>query len=585
MTTAPNKSEQAPLDNHGLQRLADLAESFGADRLVADARSLAERIAEGRFYVACVGQFKRGKSTLLDALIGESVLPTGVIPITTVPTVIRYGQQRSARVQTANRAWVPIPLSEVEQYVSEEYNPENAKGITGVEIFVPARLLASGMCLVDTPGLGSVFAGNTAATRDFIPHVDAAIVVIGADPPISGDELAIVEAVAKQVNDLLFVLNKADRVTEKERRAAAAFARKLLESRLHREVPNIYETSAVERLENRGPDWDWTRLISDLAALAKSSGRSLATAARARGLRRVTDQLLRIVSEEREALLRPIEESERRISVMRTTIADAEQSVRDLTYLFISEQHRLSRTFADRRNEFLTATRSKAHEEFDQTIEPLAARNGPRYRRQVMRAAQDTAKRHLLPWLALEERIAEQAFRGAAQRFVDLGNDFLRRLAEAGIPELSAMPRPLDAEQGFRTRSEFSFYDFIVLAQPASPLRFLADLALGLAGMHSSMKGDAHEFLDHLLETNAMRVQSDVDKRVSDGKSRLEADIRILLHEVSAVAERALAHARTAHTAGTSAIEGALAKLTTAETEIRQLRPAETEMVTPTAQD
>lgn len=91
------------LNSDGLPRLADIAESFGAERVVADARSLAERLAEGRFFVACVGQFKRGKSTLLDALIGESVLPTGVIPVTTVPTVLRYGQRRTARVQAANR--------------------------------------------------------------------------------------------------------------------------------------------------------------------------------------------------------------------------------------------------------------------------------------------------------------------------------------------------------------------------------------------------------------------------------------------------------------------------------------------------
>ena len=233
ITTAHASDAQPQLDSNDLQRLADLAESFGAERVVNDARALAERIAEGRFYVACVGQFKRGKSTLLNALVGEAVLPTGVVPVTTVPTVLRYGQP-SARVQTANRSWTSIQLSEVEQYVSEEHNPENAKGVTGVEVFVPAPLLGSGMCFVDTPGLGSVFAGNTAATQDFIPHIDAALVVVGADPPISGEELAIVETVAKQVSDLLFVLNKADRVTERERSAAIKFARKLLESRLRR---------------------------------------------------------------------------------------------------------------------------------------------------------------------------------------------------------------------------------------------------------------------------------------------------------------------------------------------------------------
>ena len=63
------------------------------------------------------------------------------------------------------------------------------------------------MCLVDTPGLGSVFAANTAVTQAFLPHIDAALVVVGADPPLAGEELALVEAVGHQVHNLILVLN------------------------------------------------------------------------------------------------------------------------------------------------------------------------------------------------------------------------------------------------------------------------------------------------------------------------------------------------------------------------------------------
>ena len=63
-----------------LARLAELAEEFDAEQVAADARSVAERVSEGRFYVACIGQFKRGKSSVLNALVGDSVLPTGVVP-------------------------------------------------------------------------------------------------------------------------------------------------------------------------------------------------------------------------------------------------------------------------------------------------------------------------------------------------------------------------------------------------------------------------------------------------------------------------------------------------------------------------
>ena len=188
VTTTSDAKPSPELGDAVLLRLAAIADEFGAEYTSGDARSVAERVAEGRFYVACVGQFKRGKSTLINALIGASVLPAGVVPVTTVPTVIRHGDHRWARIRFQTKDWAAVPLDKLDEYVSEDKNPENAKAVAGVEVFFPSPLLATGMCFVDTPGLGSVFAGNTAATNDFIPHIDAAIIVIGADPPISGEE-------------------------------------------------------------------------------------------------------------------------------------------------------------------------------------------------------------------------------------------------------------------------------------------------------------------------------------------------------------------------------------------------------------
>jgi Dynamin family len=185
-------------DARALGRLARVAGELGEGSISADVRQLVARINEGRFFVACIGQFKRGKSTLLDALVGEPILPTGVVPVTAVPTVLRYGKQRTARVLIGEK-WRTIRPDELPQFVSEECNPENSKHIAGVEVFLPSPLLASGMCLVDTPGIGSVFSGNTETTKDFIPQVDAAILVVGADPPISGEELALIQAVAANV--------------------------------------------------------------------------------------------------------------------------------------------------------------------------------------------------------------------------------------------------------------------------------------------------------------------------------------------------------------------------------------------------
>jgi len=557
-----------------LLRLATLGEELGTNRVADEARELAARVSEGRFYVACIGQFKRGKSTLINALIGAPVLPVGFIPVTAVPTVIRFGEQQRARVRARDDSWRKIAVLDLGEYVSEEHNPENAKGVVGVEVFVPSPLLAAGMCLVDTPGLGSVFTGNTAATEAFLPHIDAALVVVGADPPLAGEELALVEAVARHVEDLILVINKADRTTDEERAAAAGFTRKLLEKRLQRPSGPVFEVSAAERLENRGLERDWGRLVEALRQVVEGSGRQLIRAACERGLERLSEQLLAIISEEREALERPIEESERRIATMKETLAGAERSMRELGYLFMAEQQHLSDTLVDRHKAFLASLSPQASQEFERALQSVSRGMGPSYRRRVMREAQEVARRHVLPWLRTEQVEAEREYRQVARRFVQMGNDFLKKLAEAGIWEIARMPHALDPEAGFRFRSQFTFHDLIEVAQPASPLRWVADLILGLVGAQGAIEDNAREFLTHLLETNCTRVQSDILNRVQESRSRLEVEIRKLLHEIRRIAEQALARARAARAEGASAVQAARARLECLEREIRETQAA-----------
>jgi GTPase Era involved in 16S rRNA processing len=551
--------------------LADLAADLGAEPVTQEAQELATRVAEGRFYVACVGQFKRGKSTLINALIGQPILPTGFVPVTAVPTVIRFGQKPSARIRTQQGIWHDIIISDLKEYVTEELNPENQKSVQGAEVFVPSPLLSTGMCIVDTPGLGSVFTGNTAATQAFIPHIDAALVVVGADPPLAGEELTLVEAVGKQVQELILVLNKADRTTDEERAAASTFTRQLLDKRLQREVGPVLEVSAQERAEKCGPERDWRKLIQTLQRLVDNSGRQLVRAAGERGLERLSEQVLAIISERRDALRRPIEESVRRITVMKQTIAEAERSTQELSFLFMAEQQRLSDLFVDRHKAFVSSVLPKANGQFEEILRSTPCKFGPSYRRAIMKAAQQIAHHYVAPWLKPEQQEAEKEYRRAAMRFVEMGNDFLRKLAAAGIPELARIPHALDPEAGFRVRSQFTFVEFIELAQPASPLRWLADAVLPLVGARQLIQNDAREFLVKLIETNSTRVQNDILNRVQESRGRLEVEIRTLLHEVSRIAEEALVRARKVKEEGEPAVEAELSRLNDLEKQVSVL--------------
>jgi GTP-binding protein EngB required for normal cell division len=554
-----------------LWRLAALAADLGAGRIEEQAKDLAARIAEGRFYVACIGQFKRGKSTLINALIGDPVLPVGFTPVTAVPTVIRFGELRRARIQARDGSWQEVNASDLKQYVSEECNPENSKGVRGVEVFDPSPLLAGGMCLVDTPGLGSVFTGNTAATQAFIPHIDAALVVIGADPPLAGEELDLVEAVSHQVENIVLVLNKADRTTAEERAAAVSFAARQLERRLGRTISPIFEASAAERLDQRGPERDWQKLLVVLERWAEESGRQVIYSACKRGIRRLSEQLLAILCEEKEALERPVEESQRRIELMKTTITEAERSMRELGILLLAEQQRLSDLFVDRHKIFVAAVLPQATKDLDDSIAAIHQGAGPGYRRRIMKQAQEIARLRVLPWLQPEQEEGERQYRQASLRFVEMGNDFLKRLAEAGVPELARLPHALDPEIGFRVRSRFTFKDFIELAQPASPLRWLADLALGLIGARAVIQKQGQAFLENLVAVNSTRVQADILARVQESRGQLEIEIRKLLHEVSRIAEQALNNAKATQEKGAPAVHAALERLNGFEREVAEV--------------
>jgi hypothetical protein len=188
-----------------------------------------------------------------------------------------------------------------------------------------------------------------------------------------------------------------------------------------------------------------------------------------------------------------------------------------------------------------------------------------------MHLSTEISQRKVMPWLKPEQEEGERQYRAVAVRFVEMGNSFLKKLARAGLSELTRMPHALDPEKGLRVRSNFSFEKFLSTADPPSPLRWLADVILPLVGARRAITNEAREFLRHLLDTNSSRVQNDVINRIQDSRGRLEAEIRKLLHEVSRIAEQALDRARKVKEEGTPAVLSAVERLNRMEQDVLAL--------------
>ncbi|MBI4528906.1 MAG: dynamin family protein [Deltaproteobacteria bacterium] len=303
-------------------------------------RELRERLVKERFHLAVLGQFKRGKSTLINAFLGEPLLPVSVLPLTSIPTFLRPGPRRLLRVfflDGRSEELKDLSCGQaadlLARYVTEERNPENKLGVARVEVEYPSSALSRGVMLIDTPGIGSTFRHNTDATLRFLPQCDAAIFVVSADPPITEVELEFLKAVRGKMARLFFVMNKADYLSGAERDRAVEFFKKVLEKQVGvAEDEPVFSVSAKLGLEGKssGNRMLWQESgMQELQAylldfLARGKARALQLALAKKALDVVAGATMHIQLQ-RGSLQMPLDQLEKRIRIFDEKIREAER--------------------------------------------------------------------------------------------------------------------------------------------------------------------------------------------------------------------------------------------------------------------
>lgn len=173
--------------------------------------------------IAVFGRFKAGKSSFLNQLIGRPVLPVGVIPITSAVTEIQYGPKEHADIIFQDGREQSVPVDRISEFMSETENKENAKGVARVRLELPAMEQYRGVRFVDTPGLDSVFEHNTGASLGWLPNVGLALVAVGVDPPLSQQDLELIQQLKRYTPRIVLLLTKVDVLEEGERRQVQDF--------------------------------------------------------------------------------------------------------------------------------------------------------------------------------------------------------------------------------------------------------------------------------------------------------------------------------------------------------------------------
>jgi small GTP-binding protein len=267
--------------------------------------ALLNRLAEDRFNLVVVGQFKRGKSSLINAILGRDILPTAIVPLTSVVTALRYGsQERVLLRREGSDKPVALPLSTLPEYVTERGNPDNEKRVIAVDVEVPARFLRRGLYMIDTPGIGSVYQANTATTYRFLPEADAVIFVTSIESPLTETELSFVDTIRQYAERIFFVLNKVDQVPPSEREEALSFTERLLRERLGTATLSLFPVSARQGLEGKIDGDRATVQQSGIASLEEALATFLAVEKETTLLRSLVERAIRLLAEEQRLLER-----------------------------------------------------------------------------------------------------------------------------------------------------------------------------------------------------------------------------------------------------------------------------------------
>lgn len=208
-----------------LQRMATALERFGSDVAADDLRRFQEAREQlnGLFLLVIAGEFNSGKSSFINALLGERVLPEGVTPTTDRINVLRHGPEVSEQLREA--------------YLLERTHP--------------AEVLRE-LNIVDTPGTNAIIRRHEELTRDFVPRSDLVLFVTSADRPFTESERGFLEQIREWGKKIVFIVNKIDILTRPEERDEVIRYVRDNATGLLGETPEIFPVSARQAMETRG---------------------------------------------------------------------------------------------------------------------------------------------------------------------------------------------------------------------------------------------------------------------------------------------------------------------------------------------
>ena len=208
---------------------------------------LNERIKNDRFNLAVLGEFRRGKSTLINALLRTPVLPSDIVPTTASVNRITYDPQPRAKVSYFDGATRDIRIEELADYVTQEGDKKD--NVREVTVWYPTVYCSNNVDIYDTPGLNDT-EEMTKATMDVIDKMDIAIFTLAATANFSASESEFLseKLLTSNVGRVIFVVTHMGGFTPEEQERIIKSIRKGIEQKVMSKARDVF-SDHPEQLE------------------------------------------------------------------------------------------------------------------------------------------------------------------------------------------------------------------------------------------------------------------------------------------------------------------------------------------------
>lgn len=224
-----------------INEIAQINSSTGAPELTNPVASLLDENNK-TIHVAVLGQFKSGKSSLINSIIGENILPVGVVPVTAIVTRLQYGIEPKLIVRFIDKREITATLDELPLYVTEKHNPENNRNVALAIVEHPILESFKHISIVDTPGLSSFYRHNSETTLQWLPFTGVAIISVSAERPLSEEDINLIKGTSLHCPDIALVITKTDLFKPVELEEIKNHIRESLKKAINYEIP-LFEYS------------------------------------------------------------------------------------------------------------------------------------------------------------------------------------------------------------------------------------------------------------------------------------------------------------------------------------------------------